>query len=133
VDNDFNLEELNLKVPTEDIDELLKEISDSPSLYITYALQLEEIKNQKNDLLIKIKVAEALIANNLRAENPRISEAKIDRSLWSQKEFVVLQTELNTLKLQEGKLHAIVRGIDQRHSLLISSVHLIRGELRKLQ
>jgi len=123
---------LDLTIATDDITKLQQQIYDSASLYASYAVKLEDVRNNISQISLDMRVMEANIASKLRELNPKISESRIDKMLWEEAAYIDINRTLNQLKTQEGKLRAVVKGIELRHSLMIASIPLIREEIRKI-
>ena len=125
------LEGVDFSVCIEDTSKLLQQMQESPLIFFKFSCVYEDSKRKVADLKLKCRIIEAEIAKKLRTENPKISEAKIDKSYFEFEEYVTLNKKLNEAKHKEGKFYAVIKTLEQRHAILITGASLIKSELRK--
>jgi hypothetical protein len=104
----------------------------SASTYFFYGDKLQQIRTKINEIKLSTRMLESYIAEELRQSDMKISEAKIEKKFYLSKDYVALVQQYNTLLDKEGKLQALIRALEQRHSLLITCANLIKEELRKI-
>jgi hypothetical protein len=81
---------------------------------------------------LAIKVKEAELSQGLvDGKGKQLSDAKIEKALYTFPEYRELQEELNACKEVEGKCSAIIKSLEQRHSIMITVASLIKHELRQ--
>jgi len=121
----------DLSIETDNPAILRDQIRGATEIYYHYAHKLKIAEANVAQAKLDLKQLEAKIADGLRAENSKISEAKIDKVMASFPEYVTGVQVLNASKFVEGKYAALVKSLEQRHSLLVSVAYLIKQELRQ--
>jgi len=124
--------ELDLSIAANNTPLLLEQLQKSPHIYWQFAMKYEEAKRAVANQKLEIKVREATLSRNLRDEKGKaLSDAKIERMLFTFDEYCSLHEELNKRKEIEGKCSAIVRALEQRHHIMTTVASLIKHELRQ--
>jgi hypothetical protein len=115
-----------------DIKTLLDEMRKQPSIYARYAMGYEKIKSEVNSLKLNLKILESEIARKIREIDAKCSEAKIERMLFENAEYIEAHKALNQLREKEGHFNAIVRTLEQKHSLMLTMSAIMKEEMKQL-
>jgi len=121
---------LYLKIHSEDPIKFREQMEESAELYWFYSNQLEGAKSKVAQMKVELKILEVRIANELRINDSRMSEARIERSLYDYPEYVEAMGRFNEVKFLEGKLGALVKSLDIRHGLILSIAGMKKREAR---
>lgn len=124
--------ELDLSIATDNTPKLLEQLQQSPGIYWHFASAYEKAKRAvaSQKLAIKIKEAE-LVAGLVDEKGRALSDNKIERRMYTFDVYRALQEELIVRKELEGKCNAIVKALEQRHSIMITVASLIKHELKQ--
>jgi len=125
-----NTPKLDLKIYSEDPVKFREQMEESAELYWQFSNQLETAKSRLAQLKIELKTKEVKIANELRRNDTKMSEARIERSLYDFPEYIETMERFNEVKELEGKLGAIVKSLDIRHGLILSIAGMKKREAR---
>ena len=124
--------ELDLSIAANDTPKLIQQLQESPQIYWHFAMKYEEAKRAVANIKLEIKVKEAELARGLRDEKGKaLSDSKIATALFTFDEYKKMHQEMNKRKEIEGKCSAIVRALEQRHSIMTTVASLIKHELRQ--
>lgn len=124
--------ELDLSIAARNTPKLIEQLQQSPHIYWQFAMQYEEAKRAVANIKLEIKVKEAELATKLKDEKGKaLSDAKIATALFTFDEYQQMHDEMNKRKEIEGKCNAIVRALEQRHSIMITVASLVKQELRQ--
>jgi hypothetical protein len=121
---------LDLKIHSEDPEKFRVQMEESAELYWFYSNQLETAKSKVAQMKVELKTLEVRIANELRINDSKMSEARIERSLYDYPEYVEAMGRFNEIRFLEGKLGAVVRSLDVRHGLILSIAGMKKREAR---
>jgi hypothetical protein len=126
-----NFHDIDFSICTNDTGKLLEQLQESSLIFWKVSMAFEKTKRRVADLKLQIKIKEADIGSSLRNSNTKVSEMRIDKAYFEYPDYIELNKELNIAKQMEGQMYAYVRTLEQRHSLMISVVSLLRHELRQ--
>jgi len=121
---------LDLRIYSEDPVKFREQMEESAELYWKFSNQLEEAKTSVAQIKVELKTKEVKIANELRSGDSKMSEARIERSLYDYPEYVAAMERFNAIRAIEGKLGAIVKSMDIRHGLILSIAGMKKREAR---
>ena len=125
-----DLTNLDLRINSEDPEKFRQQMEESAEIYWEYAQLLENAKARVSQLRVELKIKEAKIANELRSSETKISEARIERSLYDFPDYLEVMASYNEAKALEGKLGALVKSYDIRHGLILSIAGMKKREAR---
>jgi hypothetical protein len=121
---------LDLKIISDDPIKFREQMEESSEIYWQFSNQLEIAKSRVAQKKVELKTLEVKIANELRNTEAKMSEARIERSLYDYPMYVKAMEQFNELKEVEGKLGAIVKSLDIRHGLILSIAGMKKREAR---
>ena len=121
---------LDFKIYSEDPVLFREQMEEAAELYWHFSNQLETAKSRVAQMKVELKTLEVKIANELRSSETKISEARIERSLYDYPDYVQAMERYNELKEVEGKLGAVVKGLDIKHGLTLSIAGMKKREAR---
>jgi hypothetical protein len=120
----------DLRIYSEDPIKFREQMEESAEVFWHFSNQLELAKDNTAKLKVEIKKLEASIANELRQEETKISEARIERSLYDYPSYLELIERFNKAKAVEGKLGALVKSLEVRHGLILTFAGMKKREAR---
>ena len=124
------LPSVNLKIDSEDPEKFRELMEESAELYWQFGQGLENAKGRVAAIKVELKILEVEIANELRSGDGKMSEARIERSLYDYPNYVEAMERFNEARALEGKLAALVKSLEVRHSLILSIAGMKKREAK---
>jgi len=121
---------LDLTINSSDPEIFRQQMEESAEIYWQFSNNLESARSRVAGLKLELKRAEAEIANELRRSEAKMSEARIERSLYDNEDYIRLMEQFNAARELEGKFGAIVKSLDIRHGLILSIAGMKKREAR---
>lgn len=120
----------DLRIYSEDPVKFREQMEESAEVFWHFSNQLESAKDNTAKLKVEIKRLESSIANELRQGESKVSEARIERSLYDYPSYIDVMERFNEAKALEGKLGALVKSLEIRHGLILSIAGMKKREAR---